>query len=377
MVDSTDHIAPKTGLTPVVTISKNGAAFAAPLGAISEVANGWYKIAGNATDSNTVGSLLIHATASGADPYDVEHEVVVFNVDSATVTVGTNNDKTGYSLVAAYDSAKTAAQVGSAMTLTAAYDKAKTASAPGDAMTLTVAYDAAKTAATQASVNTISGYVDTEVGAIKVVTDKLDTALEIDGAVYRYTTNALEQAPTASGSTTDWTNTERAQIRSRMGLDGTQTVPAAPNPLAQEATSLAIKAKTDSLPSDPADASDIAASFGTVNAKLDTIDDFIDTEIAAVKAKTDQLVFTGGKVDANVAVTAADMNAIADALLKRDWNSVTGEAAYSALNAFRMLRNAWNTTGGTLTVKKEDGVANAWTRSLGTDPAAQPIISST
>lgn len=51
----------------------------------------------------------------------------------------------------------------------------------------------------------------------------------------------------------------------------------------------AIKAKTDSLPSDPADASDIAASFTTVNGKLDTIDDFLDTEVAAIKAKTDNL----------------------------------------------------------------------------------------
>lgn len=51
----------------------------------------------------------------------------------------------------------------------------------------------------------------------------------------------------------------------------------------------AIKAKTDNLPSDPADASDIASSFTTVNTKLDTIDDFLDTEIAAIKAKTDGL----------------------------------------------------------------------------------------
>ncbi len=51
----------------------------------------------------------------------------------------------------------------------------------------------------------------------------------------------------------------------------------------------AIKAKTDNLPVDPADASDIAASFTTVNTKLDTIDDFLDTEIAAIKASTDNL----------------------------------------------------------------------------------------
>lgn len=63
----------------------------------------------------------------------------------------------------------------------------------------------------------------------------------------------------------------------------------------------AIKAKTDNLPADPADASDIASSFTTVNSKLDTIDDFLDTEIAAIKAKTDSLTFTvAGQVDANI-----------------------------------------------------------------------------
>jgi len=51
----------------------------------------------------------------------------------------------------------------------------------------------------------------------------------------------------------------------------------------------AIKAKTDNLPTDPADASDIAASFATVNATLATIAGYIDTEVAAIKAKTDNL----------------------------------------------------------------------------------------
>ena len=51
----------------------------------------------------------------------------------------------------------------------------------------------------------------------------------------------------------------------------------------------AIKAKTDNLPPDPADASDIAGSFATVNATLATIAGYIDTEVAAIKAKTDNL----------------------------------------------------------------------------------------
>lgn len=51
----------------------------------------------------------------------------------------------------------------------------------------------------------------------------------------------------------------------------------------------AIKAKTDNLPSDPADASDVAAAFSTVNSILATIAAYVDTEVAAIKAKTDNL----------------------------------------------------------------------------------------
>jgi hypothetical protein len=62
----------------------------------------------------------------------------------------------------------------------------------------------------------------------------------------------------------------------------------------------AIKAKTDALPTDPADASDIAASFANITTLLNTLAGYVDTEVAAIltavdtevaaiKAKTDAL----------------------------------------------------------------------------------------
>lgn len=83
LVQSADHISPATGLTPTVTISKAGGSFAAPAGAVSEIANGWYKVAGNATDANTLGAIILHATAAGADPTDMLYEVVAVNPRSA------------------------------------------------------------------------------------------------------------------------------------------------------------------------------------------------------------------------------------------------------------------------------------------------------
>ena len=79
LVLAADHITGATGLTPTVLLSKGVAAFAAPAGAVSEVGNGWYKVAGNATDTATLGPLLVHASATGTDPYDAEFEVVAFD----------------------------------------------------------------------------------------------------------------------------------------------------------------------------------------------------------------------------------------------------------------------------------------------------------
>jgi hypothetical protein len=79
MVNALDHQTGMTGLTPTVTISKNGGAFAAPSGTVTEIGNGWYVIAGNAADRDTIGDLIIHATATGADPLDGRLTIVPWN----------------------------------------------------------------------------------------------------------------------------------------------------------------------------------------------------------------------------------------------------------------------------------------------------------
>ena len=59
-----------TGLTVTAVISKDGAAFASPVGAVSEIANGWYKIALTAADMNA-DNIAIHATSPSQQPLDV------------------------------------------------------------------------------------------------------------------------------------------------------------------------------------------------------------------------------------------------------------------------------------------------------------------
>ena len=78
LVDAHNHVTGMLGMTPTVTLSKNGGAFAACAGAVTELANGWYQVAANATDTNTLGALVLHADAGSSfvDPCDVVFQIV-------------------------------------------------------------------------------------------------------------------------------------------------------------------------------------------------------------------------------------------------------------------------------------------------------------
>lgn len=119
-------------------------------------------------------------------------------------------------------------------------------------------------------------------------------------------------------------------------------------------------------------AAGVRTAVGLASANLDTqltaIDDLIDTEVAAIKAKTDLIPAAPAAVgDIPTAIENAD------ALLKRDMSAVTGEAARSPLNALRFLRNKWTVIAGTLSVKKEDDTTEAWAGAVTTDATADPI----
>jgi hypothetical protein len=101
----------------------------------------------------------------------------------------------------------------------------------------------------------------------------------------------------------------------------------------------AIKAKTDNLPADPADASDIAAAFAVTNGKIDVVDDFLDTEIAAIKAKTDNL--PSDPADASVIAGRFDTldTSIADLPTNAELATALGTADDAVLSAIGALNN--------------------------------------
>lgn len=131
-------------------------------------------------------------------------------------------------------------------------------------------------------------------GAIDAAALAADAGTEIGTAVWASATRTLT-------ANTNLNDLSAAGVRAAVGLASANLdtqLTAIDDFLDTEVA--AIKAKTDALPTDPADASDIAASFATVNGTLATIAGYIDTEVAsilaavdtevaAIKAKTDNL----------------------------------------------------------------------------------------
>jgi hypothetical protein len=242
--DSADHVAPATGKTLTVTLSKDGGAFAAAGGSVTEISAGWYKVALNTTDTNTLGDLVIRATASGTD--DIERIAQVVAVDLA--------DAAGLGL------------------------------------------------------------------------SRLDQTIGSRMATFTYT------APDAA-----------ATVASAVWAAGTRTLSA----FGFSVTADTVSDKTGySLATAPPTAAQIRTEM-----------DSSSTGIAAIKAVTDTL----------------SLNGIADAILKRDFSAVTGEAARSCLNALRALRNKVSRSGATLTVTKEDDSTEAWTATIATSASAEAI----
>jgi hypothetical protein len=83
MVDSTDHVTGKTGLTLTITASKDGAAFASINPTVTERGSGWYSLALTASHLDTLGDFALHVTGTAADPADAVLEVVAYDPGDA------------------------------------------------------------------------------------------------------------------------------------------------------------------------------------------------------------------------------------------------------------------------------------------------------
>ena len=108
MIDAADHISGKTGLTLAVTLRKKAeVGFNSISPTVTELGAGWYNLAFTIANTDTLGPLLVHVTAGGADPFDDKMQVVVdlpgASVASVVGNVGGNVNGT---VVGAFSFAK-------------------------------------------------------------------------------------------------------------------------------------------------------------------------------------------------------------------------------------------------------------------------------
>lgn len=120
----------------------------------------------------------------------------------------------------------------------------------------------------------------------------------------------------------------------------------------------AIKAKTDNLPSDPADASDISAAFSALN----------DLDAAGVRSAVG---LSSANLDSQLAALPTAVEN-ADALLTRDVDNVEGSAPVHSLTG-AILKMVSRFVGSTGVTYKTDGTTAFMTQSVTTDDAAESI----
>jgi hypothetical protein len=140
------------------------------------------------------------------------------------------------------------------------------------------------------------------ISSIESVTDKLDTAMVLDGSVYQFTANALELAPTGGGITPEdvWT------YGTRVLTAGTNIVLAKGTGITglNDLSAAQVNAEVDTALSDVGLTTTITGRIdASISSRMATFSYTApdNAGIAAVQAKTDQLTFTpAGIVNANV-----------------------------------------------------------------------------
>ncbi len=311
----TDHFSAATGKTIAVVISKNGAAFGNPsAGATNatEIANGWYYVDLSTTDTGTTGPLAVRGTNADVDDVEVIFEVVnAFNAGFTGVP-GAAADTAG----------------GLPISDAGGFD-------------------------IDGFGNIVFGYLD-----VAVSSRASQTTADADHDLTQAAIAGLNDLSAAdvAGELATYDGPTKAELDAAVAT------------LATAATLALVKAKTDNLPSDPADESNIQAAIATLQG-------FVDTEVAAalaaillVKAKTD-LIPAAPAAAGDIPTTAQ----IADKFLGRNLAGGS-DGGRTVQDSLRANRNRVEVAAGSLTVYQEDDATPAWSAALTTDAAADPIV---
>lgn len=139
----------------------------------------------------------------------------------------------------------------------------------------------------------------------------------------------------------------------------------------------AIKADTAAILIDTAEIGVAGAGLTTLASasNLAVVAGYLDTEVAAIKAKTDNLPASPAAVGSAMTLSTAGYEAAADALLNRN---VSGGSNTGRLvkQAYHFIRNKWVVAAGTLTVYDTDDTTSSWTASVTGTAGADPVTGS-
>jgi len=115
---------------------------------------------------------------------------------------------------------------------------------------------------------------------------------------------------------------------------------------------------------------DVASSTLASQSSVNTLTTYVDTEVAAIKAKTDNL-------PANPAATSdiASATAIADAVLSRSVANVETTAGEHTLCTLVLAALEGAISGNTWTIKRSNGSTTHYTKTVTADANASPIVS--
>jgi hypothetical protein len=371
-VQSSDHITLAPGISLSVSASKNGGTFGS-VGSITEISGGWYKLSLTATDTNTLGDLAVFVSGSGVDPVLFVDQVIAVDlmdpvgfglsrIDAAIssrstfaggavasvtapVTVGTNNDKTGYALTV---SPPTVVQIRQEMdTNSSRLDVAVSTRSTysGGAVSSVTA------PVTVGTNNDKTGYALTVTPPTAVqIRQEVDlNSTKLDVAVSTRSTYNGGPVASVTGAVGSVTGNVSGNVIGSVGsvlgsVGSVGTVTSVTNPvdITQGAADKVWGSAARTL-----------TSFGTL---------VTDMWNAAVRTLT-----------SSAPLSSTDKTAIIDGVLGKDLSTVTTPASRSLLNAVRFLRNKWIISNGVLTVKAEDDTATAWTATVSTTPGSDPI----
>jgi len=205
MADASAPTTGKTGLSSfTVYLAKDGLGESEVAPSITERGRGWYEVTPSTSHRDTLGENAWTFVASGAVDFPMKETVIAVDHQVATQPVnvtqfgGTNGT---------FDAGKPTVELDSSITSQLNDIEADSAAAVGYLITL---------------VNRITS------GVAQMWQDCIAMITGSGTADAGWDTAALSRAPSGSSSG-DWTNTEKAQIRYRLGLEGIATAPPQPD----------------------------------------------------------------------------------------------------------------------------------------------------